>query len=145
MAPDNSSQQSLWNFDDKVSAILADLKAGFLTALFTADLETAYFNVRLLWVESDAKLDREKKMYPLLDEQGVEIPKDKRTMSEADYAAQQMQKLEVSRKLWRNKELTSDLFYEQLENFYMLICLFMKYNGLYFREGNDPARSGLRR
>lgn len=139
------NKESLWNFDDKVSNILSELKANFLTSMFGWDLETAYFNVRLLWVESDAKLDRIKKMYPEKDEGEGENKLTAKSYHEADYAAYKLQNLEIHRKYWLEGKYDKGLYYKELEDFYMLVCLFMKYNGLYFREGHDASRAALRR
>lgn len=134
----SENREALWSFDDKVSNILADLKSNFLSSMFNWDLENAYFVVRILWMEADAKLDRKKKEYP-------EDAPEKEQKTEADYAAELADRLEQSRTKYLNNQLDKGLYFKELETFYMIICLFMKYNGLYFREGFDPSKAALRR
>lgn len=119
--------QSIWNFDDRVAFMLGELKANFLQDMHTWNLEDAYSHVRLIWVETDAKLNNSKKEYPDDDPTILKL-------TQQEHAEKQINLLEESRSIFLAGRLDPGEFYKQLEDFYRLICSLMKKNGLYFRE-----------
>lgn len=139
--------QSVWNFDGAELSLIFQIKAqaGFL--LNEWNLEGAYWSLRNLRREIDAKLKREKgkkKKFEIIvgeEKKQVEFNEKERV----DY-------LLVELVNERDTFLTSpqdneDLsrFYLVLEEFYLLLSRLMKEHGLYFREGDDPSDAFRRR
>lgn len=147
MEEQESSQQSKWNFDGAELYIIFQYKTQFLEFLDVWDLENAYWKLRRMRGELDAKLKREHNK--LLD--SMEEEKEKKVkVTEKQLADEKLEELTVIREQYKidnnknNLELKNK-FYIALEEFYLFLCFLMKKHGLYFREGEDSTFAVLRR
>jgi len=142
------TQQSLWNFDGAELFVMFQQKIEFIEALKEWDLETAYWRIRDLRRELDAKLDKNKKKF-----KGIELEeykkKERKIFSEKEKVDSLLNNLEGVRKKFNLIENPSQedkgTFYTELEEFYLHLCSLMKKHGLYFREGEDSRMAVLRR
>lgn len=112
------SEKAVWNIDDEILKIIKDLKIVFLMHMKDWKLEDAYWKLRLICVECDAKLK---------DTERTEIENDLKT-------------LETNRKSFagNGKEKAGE-FYFNLENLYKRINKLMKKHGVWFREFEDDV------
>lgn len=119
-------QESVWNSDNIEHALLFEIKISFISNLKEWNLEAAYWDVRLLRLEFDAKLD---------DKEQKEVDRDIRSLEEmrTEYLKS------------KDDPESNGKFYAQLETFYILLTRLIKKHGIYFREGVDPSRAALRR
>lgn len=146
MAEENfysDAPQAKWNFDGAESEAIFQLKSNFVLQMDHWDLESAFWTVRSIRRELDAKLERKKKkiIEDFEKEQGKE--KSKTEKQEVDEKLNELQELRL---IWMNNPEKQKInFYVALEEFYMHICYLMKKHGLYFREGDDSPLAVLRR
>ena len=148
MADYENTQQSKWNFDGAELEAVFSLKANFILQMGSWDLESAFWTLRTIRMEIDAKLSRGKKDMVVLLTRKEEKEKEK-CITEKESVDKLMGELEDERNnyLVGNKQdpKARTRFFTTLENFYMHICHLMKKHGLYFREGEDNTLAVLRR
>lgn len=142
--------ESIWNFDGAQFYILFTLKDEVRDALDLWDLEKAYWKVRLLRMELDAKLKRKEKhkLLAKLDEEQVKrgVKSAKTEKEEVDELMSNVDKAHVEFvKLTNPSETQRSTFFNILESFYMELCYIMKKKGMYYREGEDNRLAVLRR
>jgi len=146
------AQQSVWNFDGAELYAIFEIKKAFINCLLTWDLENAYWKVRTLRMELDAKLARRKKR--IVEEHEEEIAKIKGkkkkevVLTEKETCDKKMEDLETARTIFNTSTKSQEErgeFYLVLEKFYMYLCHLMKKHGIYFREGEDMSLAVLRR
>lgn len=138
--------QAVWNFDGAELALLFQFKVDVSVSLKSWNLEEAYWALRDLRREIDAKLNRDKKEeIIILDEKGN---KQKMKMTEKEVVDYLLNEVEKERNNFledvEDVEYSSR-YYLVLESFYMHIAHLMKVHGLYFREGDDPSKAWMRR
>jgi len=135
---ENETQQSVWNFDGAELYVIFEIKVKFVEALENWDLEPAYWRLRDLRRELDAKLKREKKTF-----EGITLKEDKedrkkKVVTEKEDVDSRLNDLDKLRETFnkgtKNEKEKAD-YYLNLEEFYMHLCFLMKKHGLYFREG----------
>jgi len=140
------TQQSIWNFDGAELFLIFSIKQMIVEALESWDLETAYWKLRLLRMEVDAKLQRTKKRIILEQEKKL---KGKVSKMEKDVMDNKIKNLAEKYSEFKSIIDPSDEeksnFYNELEEFYLYICHIMKKHGLYFREGEDNTLAILKR
>ena len=109
----SEAKKAEWNMDDEILKIIRQLKSLFIIYINDWDLKNAYFILRQLRMEVDAKLSPE----------------------EQKEAEKKMEKLEDKRKeyLEEEKEKRGD-FYSSCEKYYIFLNRLMKHHGLFFRE-----------
>lgn len=138
--------QSKWNFDGAEYMLVFEIKKDVVDSLGMWELEKAYWNLRRLRGEVDAKLNRGKKIKALDDDGNEEIKEIKETeKAEMD---RKIKELSEARDTYNNSSKLDDdksAFYQILEEFYLHICYIMKKHGVYFREGEDKTYAVLRR
>jgi hypothetical protein len=145
---DEKTQQAIWNFDGAELYTIFGIKLKFIECLDNWLLEDAYWALRSLRREIDAKLRRqEKKIIQEFEQEKSKTKKPKKT--EKKEVDDMMEGLDKKRKEYNNEvnppdEKKAD-FYLELEKCYMKICFIMKKHGLYFREGEDSRLAVLRR
>lgn len=121
-----AEQESVWNSDNMEHALLFEIKLCFISNMKAWDLENAYWDIRLLRVEIDAKLD-EKEQDKLSDD------------------LKALEKLRNEYLLSKDNPEAVGKFYAELETVYILISRLFKKHGIYYRSGLDPSRAALRR
>lgn len=116
---------TLWNIDDAESRLIFNLKLKFLEAISSWDLETAFWRLCDLDMESDALLDE--------DTEASEID----TLIEAlsNTRNEYIKYVEPSEELKQKH-------HSELSKIYKKICRHLKAHGLYFREG-EAEEDGL--
>ena len=153
MGDDRDTQQSVWNFDGAEMFAIFEIKKAFINCLLDWDLEGAFWKVRTLRMELDAKLKRGNKKViddfeDELDEQR-KVKLNKKATTEKKDVDEKLGELEEARQTYNSEEYKSDeskvKFYLVLEDFYMHLCYLMKKHGIYFREGEDMRLAVLRR
>jgi len=109
----SDTKKAEWNMDDEILKIIKQLKSFFIIYMNEWELKNAYFILRQLRMEIDAKLKPE----------------------EQKEAEKKMGKLERKRKeyLKNQKEKKGD-FYGSCEEYYIFLNRLMKEHGLFFRE-----------
>lgn len=138
----NDGTESAWNFDGAQFYSLFKIKSRFVDALLEWDLEGAYWAVRTMRMEIDAKLKR-KETNKLLIRLEEEKAKRKGTESktEKEEVDEKMGELDEQRRKFlinaNPKDNDRVEFYIKLENFYMYLCFIMKKHKMYYREGDD--------
>jgi len=116
--------KTVWNMDEAVLKTIKDLKTAFLVLMQTWRLDNAYWIIRNIRMEIDAKL--KEKEQTIVDKK--------------------LKDLEEKRKEYlQDKNKKRGEFYFYLEDYYILLNRYMKKHGLYFREGDDPRLSVLQR
>lgn len=116
--------KTVWNMDEAVLKTIHELKTAFLIQIQHWQLENAYWTVRNIRMEVDAKLkDKEQK--------------------EANGKIKELE--ETRKKYLMDKRNKRGEFYNCLEEFYILLNRYMKSHGLFFREGDDPRQAVLQR
>ena len=139
------NQQAVWNFDGAEAQVLYSLKERFIWEMREWDLESAYWTVRAIRMEIDAKLNRGKKK--MIEEFEKDLGKEIKE-TEKDFVDRIMKEVDNERDIFLNSQKNDEVkgrFYFILEKFYMEICYIMKKHGLYFREGEDNTLAILRR
>lgn len=140
---DENSPNTLWNIDGAQFYSIFQIKTRFVEYMLGWDLENAYWAVRTLRMEIDAKLKRGETS-SLLKE--IEENKKKRgKKNEKEEMDDMMKVVDESRKEYIGKKIDETQFFLILESFYMQICYIMKKNGMYYREGEDSRLAVLRR
>jgi hypothetical protein len=155
MAEENT-QQSIWNFDGAELYLIFQIKQSVVYALEQWDIKEAYKKVRLLRMELDAKLTREKKK--ILEEYDEEelkakLQKDKNAPEKKKTEKQEVDDMikeldEAYTSYLEDGKFTKEeksLMFQLVEKFYMYLSFLMKKHGLYFREGEDFRLAVLRR
>lgn len=139
--------QTIWNSDAFEAQILFEIKSEFMKSLLSWDLENAYWKVRALRMELDAKLIRKGQKKKLIEEFEGETKKE--TIDEKTDTDSKLNDVETVRKDFNQINNPSDdergNLFLSLENFYMHLCYLMKKHGIYFREGDDYRLAVLRR
>jgi hypothetical protein len=141
---------SVWNLDAAQFWTVYQLKKDFVMALREWDLENAYWSVRLLRMELDAKLKRKEthKLLAQLDEEQAKEGK-KSMLTEKQEVDKGMEFVDREHLTYSklnnpsNEEIAR--FFAVLETFYMDLCHRMKKHGMYYREGDDSRLAVLRR
>lgn len=143
--------ESIWNFDGAQFYTIFQIKSQFVNAMLKWDLEGAYWAIRTLRMEFDAKLKRKEthKMLAALDEEKIKAGK-KSAKTEKQEVDEEMIKVDIERKIYiesggADSEEAKVKFYAVLEDFYMDLCYRMKKHRMYFREGEDMRLAVLRR
>lgn len=140
------TQQSLWNFDGAELYEIFGIKQQIIHELHKWDLESAYWSIRSLRREIDAKLKRKQKK--IIEEAEKEKNKGKVMKTEKEEIDDLITYLDNARSNYNSsKKIDSNKteFYMALEKVYMELCFIMKKHGLYFREGEDVRLAVLRR
>ena len=143
--------QSVWNFDGAELFAIFEIKKEFISCMLKWDLENAYWKVRTLRMELDAKLSRgsEKSTYLVEEIEAREGKKKKKSRVEKTVVDEMLTDLENKRTIYNQINSPDDsekgIYYLELETFYMHLCYLMKKHGLYFREGEDMTLAVLRR
>lgn len=115
---DSSTLKSEWNCDDAILKQILLAKYQFQKYLNSWDLNNAYFTLREIWSEIDAKFKKE----------------------EQDFCEETMDELECKRNEWiKNQKKIKGEFYHALQKVYMMLNRLMKKHGLYFREHDDSG------
>ncbi len=150
---DEGIQQSVWNFDGSELFLIFQIKEAIVYALDNWNIETAYKKVRLLRMELDAKLVRDKKK--ILEDFDKELEKQKaqkkrdKKKTEKEEVDEMMRDLDDSYTNYTKDGNFDDeeksLMFQKVEKFYMHLCYLMKKHGIYFREGEDMRLAVLRR
>ena len=143
---DSESLQSLWNFYGAEYQLVFEIKVQVVQHLSSWNLEDAFWSLRRLKGEIDAKLDRGRKT-KVFDDQGNETIKETK-VTEKQEMDNLLDNLTSARNIYlqsnRNDNDKTE-FYFALENFYLHVCFIMKKHGVYFREGDDMTFAVLRR
>lgn len=114
----DTTLKSEWNMDDAVLKQILLLKYKFLNYLHTWDLNNAYFTLREVWSEVDAKFK------PL----------------EQEFCKETIDELEQKRNEWlSNQNKFKGEFYHAIQEVYIMFNRLMKKHGLYFREHDDSG------
>jgi len=141
-----NTQQSIWNFDGAELYAVFEIKRKFMEYLDSWDLENAYWQLRSLRREIDAKLKRAQKK--MVEEFEKEKNKGHKEKTEKAIIDELINDLDNARKEYiasNLDETEKSNFYLKLEAGYMELCYTMKKHGLYFREGDDTSLAVLRR
>lgn len=155
MGYDETSNQAVWNFDGAEMQAIFEVKAQFINEIRVWSLEDAFWTVRTLRMEIDAKLAREKNkaakaFEQFNEEQEAETDKKdkKKSLTEKEEVDNLLLQLEQERQKYlpeRNDSEVRIQFFLALEKFYMHLCWLMKKHGMYFREGEDNTLAVLKR
>lgn len=135
-------QQTLWNFDGAELNLIFTIKVECGIHLKSWDLEKAYWSLRDLRREIDAKLRRDKaEDIDLYDREGKAT---KIKLTEKEMIDKFLEDCESERNVWLRSDFEIDdasRFYHVLEQFYLTLSFLMKKHGLYLREGADPSQA----
>lgn len=140
------TQQSIWNFDGAELYAIFGIKQNFMEHMANWNLEKAYWSLREIRREIDAKLKRKDKK--LLEEFEESKSKVKSKKTEKEEVDDYISELDKSRKEFNDSNGDDESkckFYLKLEDVYMKLCHVMKRHGLYFREGEDMRLAVLKR
>lgn len=140
------TQQSVWNFDGAELYVIFIIKNKTREDLDSWRLEEAYWGIRSLRRELDAKLKRKQKK--IIEDFEDEKSDGKKRETEKETVDNLIKGLDNSKKLFNesaNDDEEKTRFYTKLEDVYMVLCHIMKVHGLYFREGEDSRLAVLRR
>lgn len=108
--------QTIWNMDEAVLRTVHQLKVLFIYQLHNWQLDEAYWTIRSLWMEVDAKFK----------------PKERKE------AITKIEDLEGERQQYvQDKIQRRSDFYLKLEKFYIFLNRLMKEHGIFFREKLD--------
>ncbi|HUS51419.1 MAG TPA: hypothetical protein VMZ91_14715 [Candidatus Paceibacterota bacterium] len=140
------TQKALWNFDGAELFLIFGIKQKIVEAFEEWDLESAYWKLRLLRIELDAKLQRgHKKLILEVEKRQNKKP----TKTEKQIVDEKLKELDNKYTTYKNLTDPTDdetsSFFQELQEFYMHLCYLMKKHGLYFREGEDMRLAVLRR
>jgi hypothetical protein len=113
---EGGADKAIWNMDDSVLKTLWYLKNLFIQQKQSWNLDKAYWTLRNIWMESEAKFNQK----------------------ERDEIAKKINNLEKTRKEFvKDKTNYEGIFYVELEKTYIALNRLMKSNGMFFREGED--------
>lgn len=141
---------SVWNFDAAEFYVIFQIKNKFVDDMLKWNLEGAYWTLRTLRMEIDAKLKRKEdnKMLADMEQERIESGR-KRKETEKEDVDNLMHEIDLRRKEYNSNRNPSDEargeYYLILEGFYMYLCFLMKKHGMYFREGDDSRLAIFRR
>lgn len=138
----DESQQSVWNLDGAQLNLIFQIKYEASVYLTSWQLDQAYWRLRDLRREIDAKLNRTKR-----EKQSIKNPENKieeREMTQKEMVDYLLEELTRERDAYLENEDKSR-FYLVLEEFYLLLSELMKEHGLWLREGDDPSQAFRRR
>lgn len=143
-------QKAVWNIDAAEDYAIFEAKIKFVNCMLEWNLEGAYWAVRTLRMELDAKLQRGDKKYDeLIKKLKGDNKKESKKETEKEIVDQLLVELETKRTEYNEATIPSEelrgKFYLMLEAFYMHLCYLMKKHGIYFREGEDSRLAVLRR
>lgn len=154
---EEETQKSVWNFDGAELYLIFQIKSTVVEALESWDIKNAYKKVRLLRMEIDSKLQREKKKIIEDMEDDLEEKKSKLKGKKLG-EKKQTEKQKVDEMIKDLDNIYTDFLnitnptdaelsfmYQSIEYVYMELCYIMKKHGLYFREGEDMRLAVLRR
>lgn len=142
-------QQALWNVDGAQLFVIFQIKTEASIYLTNWNLEQAYWKLRDLRREVDAKLNRTKP-----EDCNIKIIKDgkpkieKKKMTQKQKVDFLLDELTTERQVFMGSARENEdysRFYLVLEEFYMLLSELMKEHGLWLREGEDPSQAFRRR
>ena len=109
--------KAVWNMDEAVCRTIHSLKNAFILSMKDWNLENAYWTVRQIRMEAEAKF----------------------TDPEQKLCNKKLKELEKSRKeCLKDKEKRGEL-YLSLESYYVVLNRLMKKHALYFREQDDSG------
>jgi len=109
----SETKKAEWNMDDEILKIIKELKSLFIIYMNEWDLKNAYFILRQLRMEIDAKLKPD----------------------EQKEAESKMGELENKRREYlKNQKEKKGEFYRSCEKYYIFLNRLMKDHGLFFRE-----------
>lgn len=145
--------QSKWNFDGAELYEIFELKRTFISSIRNWDLETAFWTLRDLRREIDAKLKRKTNVKSFIndEEENKQIKKkdkEENKKTEKKHVDDLIKGLDEDRMKFLSSNKTKEdktAFYIRLEEVYMELCFIMKQHGLYFREGEDSTFAVFRR
>lgn len=140
------TQQSIWNFDGAELYVIFTIKKKINDDLTLWNLEDAYWGLRNLRRELDAKLKRKQKQ--IIEQFEEEHKKEKDSQTEKQKVDGWITKLDKAKEEYNNSARDNEdktKFYLELEEIYMNLCHLMKVHGLYFREGEDSRMAILKR
>jgi len=114
----NETLKAEWNMDDAILKHILLLKHNFVEALHTWDLNSAYFTLREIWMEVEAK-------FRIKEQVRLEL---------------MIKNLEVVRnEYFKDQRKKKGNFYHSLQGAMIKINRLMKKHGLYFREHDDSG------
>jgi hypothetical protein len=149
---EGETQKSIWNLDNIELSILFEIKVKIITALDSWNLEGAYWELRNLRRELDAKIGRVKERFEgitLEEDRKEKEEKKSKSSSEKEEVDKKLKELEKTRNIYNSNDKKTEKdkseYYLALEELYMFLCFLMKKHGLYFREGEDNRMAVLRR
>ena len=114
---DSETLKAEWNMDDSVLKSVLMLKYQFIEAMKSWNLDGAYWIIRQIRMEVEAK-------FKLKEQEQVE---------------EDILELEQLRNAWFKDKKLKGKFYRGLENFMIILNRLMKKHGLYFREHDDSG------
>jgi len=124
MPPQEPTLKAVWNMDEAILKTIHYLKTEFILKIHKWQLEEAYWTLRDIRMEIEAKL------------------KDK----EQEKAKDKLKELETKRgEYLKDPKAKRGEFYVACEQYYILLNRYMKIHGLYFRESDDPRYAVLQR
>lgn len=141
---------SAWNFDQAQFYSIKQIKDRFVECILEWNLEGAYWAVRTLRMEIDAKLKRKEtnKLLAKLEEEKA-TRKNTRVVTEKEQIDSMMDEVDEARseflKNYNPSNTDKSKFYLILESFYMHLCHTMKKHKMFYREGEDNRLAILRR
>jgi hypothetical protein len=152
MVLEQDAQQAKWNFDGAEAEAIFALKASFINFMRVWRLDDAYWILRTIRMELDAKLSRGRnkaieKMQEEMEERKEEDEK-KKKLTEKEEVDAMLSKVTNERNTFNEDPTAQEnkiIFFQVLEDFYMHLCYLMKKHGLYFREGEDNTLAVLKR
>ena len=141
------NNQSVWTFDWAELQLLFEIKSAFVNCMTAWDLENAYWKIRTLRAELDAKLSRGKtsKIEQEFEEEHEQTKKKLSEKVECDALLNEVDKARNKFNKSSQDDQDKSNFYFVLENFYLHLCRLMKVHGLYFKEGGANRPAVLRR
>lgn len=140
-------QKAIWNVDGAQLYVIFQIKTEASIYLTNWDLEKAYWRLRDLRREIDAKLTRTKKQkYQIKNNEGDLEEQDLTQKEMVDMLLDELTNERISFSNIEDKTPKDfSRFYLILEEFYMVLSELMKEHGLYLREGDDPGQAFRRR
>lgn len=149
---EDQAPKAIWNLDNVELYIIFQIKMKFITALEQWNLEDAYWSLRDLRRELDAKIGRSKEKFDgitLEEDKEAKEEKKKTSTTEKIEVDKKIKDLEIVRLNYSKLKIQTleerGKYYLALEELYMYLCFLMKKHGLYFREGEDSRMAVLRR
>lgn len=138
-------QQSVWNVDAAQFYVIFQIKTEASVFLTNWQLVDAYWRLRDLRREIDAKFNRTKKTKYKIREDDKLVDRELTEKEMVDYLLDELTKekdiFESSGKI--NEDYSR--FYLILEEFYMKLSEIMKEHGIYLREGEEGSDAFRRR